>query len=305
MFSKLRHPVRAIREPFGTAGLIVACVALVLALSGAAFAAGKLTSTQKKEVEKIAKKFAGKPGATGPAGPAGPAGSQGSAGSNGKDGANGASGKDGANGESVKVASYAGPECEEAEGEAGAKVSNGSGTVYVCDGGEGEAGGPGPQGPEGKPWTAGGTLPQGATETGTWALGRITAVENSQFNFVPVSFAIPLAGALSNEGCLEENETPCQARYVKTNGKEFNNEFEEVLSTVCTGTAAAPTAPPGTLCVYAGKEENVSTFNFLISDPSSPTGAAGAAKTGAALVFKIATTGQKAVAMGTWAVTGS
>ena len=62
---RLRHPIRAIREPFGTAGLIVACVALVLALTGAAFAAAGLTGKQKKEVEKIAKKYAGKPGAAG------------------------------------------------------------------------------------------------------------------------------------------------------------------------------------------------------------------------------------------------
>ncbi|MFL5898533.1 MAG: hypothetical protein ACJ76D_08740 [Solirubrobacterales bacterium] len=67
----LRHPIRGIREPFGTAGLIIACVPPVLALTGAAFAAGKPTSKQKKEVEKIAKKFAGKPGAPGETGPAG------------------------------------------------------------------------------------------------------------------------------------------------------------------------------------------------------------------------------------------
>ena len=34
-----RHPVRAIREPFGTAGLIIAVVALVAAVGGNAFAA--------------------------------------------------------------------------------------------------------------------------------------------------------------------------------------------------------------------------------------------------------------------------
>jgi len=49
---RLRHPVRAIREPFGKAGLIVAIFALVMAMVGGAYAAGKLTSGQKKEVEK-------------------------------------------------------------------------------------------------------------------------------------------------------------------------------------------------------------------------------------------------------------
>lgn len=95
---RLRHPVRAVREPFGTAGLIVACIAIVLALGGAAFAAAKLNSTQKKEVEKIAKKFAGKRGATGPAGSAGSQGPAGANGSNGAKGATGAAGQKGSEG---------------------------------------------------------------------------------------------------------------------------------------------------------------------------------------------------------------
>jgi hypothetical protein len=89
---RLRHPIRSITEPFGTAGLIIAILALVLATTGAAFAAVGLNSKQKKEVTKIAKKYAGKPGATGPAGTAG------TNGTNGKDGANGAPGSPGAPG---------------------------------------------------------------------------------------------------------------------------------------------------------------------------------------------------------------
>ncbi|MCW2987260.1 MAG: hypothetical protein JWM24_198, partial [Solirubrobacterales bacterium] len=52
---------RRLREPFGKAGLTVGVIALVMALVGGAYAAGALTGKQKKEVEKIAKKFAGKP----------------------------------------------------------------------------------------------------------------------------------------------------------------------------------------------------------------------------------------------------
>jgi hypothetical protein len=96
---RLRHPVHSIREPFGKAGLIVACLALVAALGGTAFAAAKLNGTQKKEVEKIAKKFAGKPGATGPAGPAG---AKGDAGAGGAAGAAGAAGPAGATGKEGK-----------------------------------------------------------------------------------------------------------------------------------------------------------------------------------------------------------
>lgn len=99
MRSKLRHPIRSIREPFGTAGLILACIALIAALGGSAIAAGKLTSKQKKEVEKIAKKYAGKNGAQGPAGPAGLAGPAGPAGPAGAKGADGAQGPKGATGD--------------------------------------------------------------------------------------------------------------------------------------------------------------------------------------------------------------
>jgi len=114
MISKLRHPVRAIREPFGTAGLIVAFIALIAALTGGAYAAsGGLTAKQKKEVKKIAKQFGGKPGAPGATGPAGPAGAKGAtgvAGTNGINGANGTNGLQGATGE-AGMCSGEEPEC--------------------------------------------------------------------------------------------------------------------------------------------------------------------------------------------------
>jgi len=79
---------------FGTAGLIVAVLALVVALTGAAFAAGGgLTGKEKKQVVKIAKKFAGKTGAAGAKGDTGAKGEQGIPGAPGK---NGIDGEDGA-----------------------------------------------------------------------------------------------------------------------------------------------------------------------------------------------------------------
>jgi len=97
---RLRHPIRAIREPFGTAGLIIACLALILALGGSALAAkGALTPKQKKEVEKIAKKFAGKPGAPGAPGANGAPGAKGDAGAKGDTGATGPTGAPGTPGE--------------------------------------------------------------------------------------------------------------------------------------------------------------------------------------------------------------
>src|SRR4051794_38320152 len=99
MISKLRHPVRAIREPFGTAGLIVACIALIAALTGGAYAAsGGLTAKQKKEVKKIAKQFAGKPGAPGTAGAKGDTGGKGDTGAAGTNGTNGSDGTNGLQG---------------------------------------------------------------------------------------------------------------------------------------------------------------------------------------------------------------
>jgi hypothetical protein len=91
MFSKIHNR-------FGTAGLVVGIVALVAAVAGTALAAGGLTKQQEKQVTKIAKKYAGKPGATGPAGAAGPAGAVGLAGAAGSQGTAGAKGATGATG---------------------------------------------------------------------------------------------------------------------------------------------------------------------------------------------------------------
>lgn len=88
-----------IHRQFGTAGLVVAVVALVAALGGGAVAAtgggplaassakksAGLTSKQVKEVEKLAKKFQG----TGPAGPQGQPGPKGDPGSKGEVGSRG------------------------------------------------------------------------------------------------------------------------------------------------------------------------------------------------------------------------
>jgi hypothetical protein len=94
MLSPLRRRAgKRLREPFGKAGLTVAVIALVFAMLGGAYAAGGLTSKQKKEVKAIAKGLQG----TGPAGP------QGAAGANGKDGANGSNGTNGSNGADGKT----------------------------------------------------------------------------------------------------------------------------------------------------------------------------------------------------------
>jgi hypothetical protein len=167
MKRKLRHPVRAIREPFGTAGLIVACIALIAAVGGTAWAASGLNAKQKKEVKAIAKKYAGKPGAPGPAGPAG------TNGTNGKDGTNGAPGKDGTN---VTFS----PASEAACPSGGSVFKAANGETTVCNGETG--------------FTE--SLPAEATETGHWDI----SVAGGEHPVASISFNIPLAAPLGAGG---------------------------------------------------------------------------------------------------------
>jgi hypothetical protein len=149
-------------DRFGTAGVVIAVIALVAALGGTALAAGGLNAKQKKEVKAIAKGFQG-------TGPAGPQGLPGASGTNGKAGAQGEKG---------------------ATGEKGAKGDTGT---TGAQGPQGAKGDTGAAGPEGSPWTAGGTLPGGETETGLWATPPVTDAGGTAF--VSASFTIPLATA--------------------------------------------------------------------------------------------------------------
>ncbi len=169
--SRIHSTVRAIREPFGTAGLIVAIVALVFAMLGGAYAATAGSSHKKKT--KVVKGPRGPRGLTGPEGPPGPAGA---------DGKNGSAGAPGKNGTSVtSEAEPKGANC--AEG--GTKIIGGS-TTYACNG------------KEGSPWTAGGTLPKEQAEHGTWSVSGL--FEEEQTYYMPISFPIPLAAPLEETG---------------------------------------------------------------------------------------------------------
>jgi hypothetical protein len=236
------------QDRVGTAGLVVAVVALVLALGGGAYAAsGALTSKQKKEVTKIAqteaKKFAGKPGA---------------AGTNGSNGSNGAKGDTGG----------AGP-----EGKQGPQ------------GIQGPRGEEGEEGVEGSPWTAGGTLPKGKTETGTWAIGTETA-ENPAAS-AALSFTIPLAST-----------TGVSTHFINVAGEE--EEFGAPAGpkpASCPGTAVSPTALPGTLCVY----ETSRSSELGVGNGIGFEAQLGGLKTaGSVLGFFVEPGGH---ALGTWAVT--
>ncbi|HSS42729.1 MAG TPA: hypothetical protein VLK37_09320 [Solirubrobacterales bacterium] len=270
---RLRHPIRAIREPFGTAGLVIACIALIAALGGTAFAAkGALTGKQKKEVEKIAKKYAGKPGAPGAAGANG---KDGSNGTNGKDGVAGSPGSPGAPGKSVKVTAVAAGEegaLEECNEQGGSEVEvEGSGgpEVEICNGKKGDPG------PEGQPWTPNSILPAGASETGTWYFQA-----DSGTAYAPISFPIELPGKLKWAGPdSSENKVHFEA---ESNFGDFDEAGGETLG--CTGSFQLPVAPPGHLCVYVSEGLSEAAFEGAETPGRNPVGVL---RAGGLLAFEV------------------
>ena len=279
--------MKRITEPFGKAGLIVAVVALVAAMVGGAYAANNHGGSHRKKAHHkkkgpkfvtrpqaiaIAKKFAGE----GPAGPQGPKGDKGDAGANGSDGANGTNGTDGspgANGKSVVVGSFSGEDEEfgepagepcELQGGTEVEVENTGDVHYVCNG------------KDGSPWTVGGTLPPGETETGSWAY---TATAAGTFTS-SISFTIPLEAGLD-------------ASHV---------HYNEPGTADCPGTVGAPSAAKGNLCVYP--KSGGSTVGIIPPSgfPSGPpfNGPEGTDTDGAILIVNASAAGN---GYGSWAVT--
>jgi hypothetical protein len=241
--------LKSLRERMGTAGLVVAVIALVAAMAGGAYAAsGGLTGMQKKEVKKIAKKYAGKRGKTGATGPAGPQGADGAKGEKGDKGA------DGAAGTSAQTTSFSG----EAHGcqEGGIEVTSAGPTAYVCNGVKGTTG-----------FTS--TLPSGKTETGVWSFGPTPAGAVSH-QYVPISFSIPLAAAVTSVHFLDAGQSP---------------------TAECPGSAAEPLAEQGNLCIYSSENHESEPGFYLFENTVSPELAGVAAvgktgRTGAIVAFK-------------------
>lgn len=312
---RLRHPVRAVREPFGTAGLIVACIALVLALTGAAFAAGALTGKQKKEVEKIAKKFAGKPGAPGAAGAQGPAGPAGKDGANGEKGAKGdvgepgdpgAPGDAGAAGESPEGHVFTGT--EETDPPIEGKCNGAGGVLYeaggeeniVCNGVNGKNG----------VLTGEEPLPTGATEYGYWSFRGGTQTIKTEYEEegtpkveevtvgstegrAPISLPIKLAAVMSGD----PGEATAKWHYsTEANFKDFDGAGPGVEG--CQGIYLNPKAPPGNICVF--QAQAVGATYLDVKTPGA--GVPGIGKAGGFVRFEV--TEPVAIAEGTFAVTG-
>jgi collagen type I alpha len=258
MFSKLH-------DRLGTAGLVVAIVALVAALTGTAFAAAGLNSKQKKEVTKIAQKYAGKdgkdgkdgtpgaPGAAGAVGPIGPVGTAGTAGAKGATGPTGATGVTGPTGPTG---------LKGVEGLAGE------------DGPTGPTGQTGPSCPEGYCF-----LPSKATETGSW----VVQFNNEGFTALPLNLPLKAPIDAAHSVVVPEGGTA---------PAECNDGAGEGPST------GNPEADPGYFCVFVTGFEGT---NAAVGSILNPSGAgSGPAKTGALL---LAIAEGAAVGSGTFAVT--
>ena len=215
----------------------------------------------------------GKPGKPGPAGPQGPAGPTGPAGPAGAKGDKGDKGDTGAKGD---------------KGEKGAK------------------------GDKGDPWTAGGTLPSGETETGTWGFG-VSHTKEAVTAPVPISFPIPLEDA-----SLYNEETGKKKAFVFSPEQVANGEFEventvteEMEDTGCHWELFNPDATPeantpGTLCIFTEYGDLADLEYRVIRVPGEVFAEDGYGPAGAIVVY-----GKKGnneavsaiFAVGTWAVT--
>jgi collagen triple helix repeat protein len=304
----------AFRNRFGIPG-VIAVFALVFAMFGGAYAAsnsggesGATASAKAKKGPRGPRGPKGPKGATGPAGPAGaqgPAGAAGAKGDKGDTGAAGAAGTPGAPGaagKSVEVGTEpeGGPNCNELGGVTVQVAGEPATEKVVCNGAEGEPG------EEGKPWTMGGTLPAGATETGTWASPLAGGTISGQELNVALSFPIPLSAPLAFKGDSEQN----QIHIINQGGEEVHEENGGPTgfgppAAACPGSAEQPKAASGHLCIYIGKETQLGVASLITSQAvAKPTGATNFGGGTAGAVWRLQAAGTNMEARGTFAVTG-
>lgn len=257
-----------LKNRFGAPG-VVSVIALVLAMAGGAWAAKGVIITKLNQIApNVQKQLKGKAGAQGPQGLPGAAGAAGAKGDVGSQGSQGPPGN------SVKLS--AAPECEEG----GTKLTVGAESQHVCNGKEGEPG------PSGEPWTAGGTLPKGATETGTFAATANAALQL----WAQAPFPIPLSAPLDSSHVVFHIHG-----YDGEDGIGAEHE-------ICPGKALNPKAKEGYLCVYIGIFE--SPFNGIEGvQIRTPENTQGAGTAGALLKANGETSSAKI--SGSFAVTGS
>jgi len=184
----------------------------------------------------------------------------------------GATGAKGANGA---------PGTQGPAGPAGAKGENGKDGAKGENGKDGVDGKEGKEGKQGTPGTTGftETLPSGKTETGTWSAMQETEEVGT---VAPISFPIPLAEGL--EGTQVHVDDAGEAN------------FEEV----CPGSAEAPKATKGNLCVYTGISKGLEVLKVI---KPNTTAESGTGANGAIIRMKQPETVEPTLAYGSWAVT--
>lgn len=158
MSSFMRRHVR-----LGPAG-VIAVIALVLAMTGGAWAAKKVIITSVSQIKPSVRNQL-----KGEAGPAGPVGAAG------KEGATGPAGTPGSNGTSAKVSEFSGVKGGCSAG--GVEIQSASPAAYVCNGKDGE---PGPFGE---------SLPKGKSLKGNWGVALNSAGAGTD----AISFLFPLS----------------------------------------------------------------------------------------------------------------
>ena len=132
----------------------------------------------------------------------------------------------------------------------------------------GDPGPAGPRGPEGSPWPAGGTLPSGRAESGTWlaaAAGKeIEGSPGEKQGGSSISFVIPTV--------------PPPTVHLIAKGQEGKEHVAE-----CPGSINLPLAAKGNLCVYTVEDQGLTlekTFTSTAGAVLTFKGPAGAASAG-------------------------
>ncbi|HLI32776.1 MAG TPA: hypothetical protein VKU89_08575 [Solirubrobacteraceae bacterium] len=240
----------------------------------------------------------GGPGAQGPVGVTGETGARGAEGAAGVTGATGAAGPPGAHGPASAVAGATG-----ATGGAGATGPSGptGATGETGPAGVGATGLTGPTGPTGPTGVTGehgatgatgtlfpsgggeATLAPGETETGVWQAFSASEVSAGGNAVAVISFSVPLSAPLDSEHVVyvprgQSGPVACEG-----------------------GTAKAPKAAAGYLCVYVGVE---SPLDMKLKAIETPAGAGGSSAQGALVKFESTKNEGRPDYAGTWAVSG-
>jgi hypothetical protein len=168
------------------------------------------------------------------------------------------------------------------------KIKNGSLLAADFKAGQLPRGATGAQGPKGDTGAAGpllDTLPSGKTLYGTYAILGDRSGSGNDRQAATISFQFPLTAA------------PTRAVFVPSGGSNPD-------ATNCAGSATAPTATPGTLCVYEGVRVNTSSSKLCAVAATGGCGpSSGTSDRFGTSVETFAAADGVYISSGTWAVT--